>query len=263
MGITHARTAGNHLGLIAMVVAGIFGLTGVGFIGYAITHQEHAPQPPLSEGVPTSPTGIATTAPTSTAPTTVAPTVDSAGAPIPQEIPIAGATGPAPGVNQGKPAQVAGRIMSRSEPVSLSIPAINVHSTLLHLGQTAQGSLQVPPPGPNYNKAAWYRLSPTPGELGPAILVGHIDSAKEGPSVFFRLGAMKKHDTVRVSRKDGSVAVFSVDSVLRFSKQKFPRELVYGNTDHAALRIITCGGAFDRDSGSYLDNTIVLASLVS
>jgi hypothetical protein len=260
MGKTHARTAGNHRGLIAMVVAGIFGLTGVGFIGYAVTHQEHAPQPPLSEGVPTSPTGIATTVPT-----TPAPTVDSAGAPIPpeSEIPVAAATGATPKVNQGRPAQVSGPVMSRSEPVSLSIPAINVQSTLLHLGQTAQGSLQVPPPGPNYNRAAWYRLSPTPGELGPAILVGHIDSAKEGPSVFFRLGAMKKHDTVRVTRADGKVAVFSVDSVLRFSKQKFPRELVYGNTDHAALRIITCGGAFDRDSGSYLDNTIVLASLVS
>lgn len=153
--------------------------------------------------------------------------------------------------------------MAASEPVSLSIPAIGVRTSLLHLGQTAQGSLQVPPPGPDYNKAAWYRLSPTPGELGPAILVGHIDSKLEGPSVFFQLGALRRNDTVRVTRADGSVAVFAVDEVRRFHKVDFPSRLVYSNTDHAALRIITCGGPFDRDSGSYLDNTIVLASLIS
>jgi hypothetical protein len=260
MGKTHARTAGNHLGLIAMVVAGIFGLTGVGVIGYALTHQEHAPQPPLSVGQSATPSTTPTASPTDTS--TVNPTGGTGAAPT--DNPTGAGATPDPGAppKADKP-KTTGRVMSRSLPVSLSIPAIHVQTSLLHLGQTAQGTLQVPPPGPDYDKAAWYRLSPTPGELGPAILVGHIDSAAKGISVFFYLGALKPHDTVRVTRADGSVAVFAVDEVRRFHKQDFPTKLVYSNTDHAALRIITCGGAFDRDSGSYLDNTIVLASLVS
>jgi hypothetical protein len=133
---------------------------------------------------------------------------------------------------------------------------------MLHLGQTARGSLQVPPPGPNYDKVAWYRNSPTPGSLGPAILVGHIDSAAKGPSVFYRLHALKRGDLVRVTRADGSVAVFKVDDVMQFRKSGFPTRLVYGDTNYPALRIITCGGAFDPNVGHYVDNTVVLASLV-
>jgi hypothetical protein len=154
--------------------------------------------------------------------------------------------------------------MKASEPVSLAIAAIGVKSPLsLHLGQTAQGTIEVPAPGPHYNEAAWYRYSPTPGALGPAVIVGHVDSAADGPSVFYKLGALRQHDKVRITRADGSVAVFAVDDVRRFQKSQFPTSLVYGNTDHAALRLITCGGPFDRDTGSYLDNIVVLASLVS
>jgi hypothetical protein len=153
--------------------------------------------------------------------------------------------------------------MPASLPVSLVIPAIGVHSSgMLYLGQTAQGSLQVPPPGPVYDKVAWYRNSPTPGSLGPAVLVGHINSAANGPSVFSRLGATKPGDLVRVTRTDKSVAVFRVDNVKRFSKRGFPTSLVYGDTNYAALRIISCGGAFDRASGHYVDNIVVSASLI-
>jgi sortase (surface protein transpeptidase) len=153
--------------------------------------------------------------------------------------------------------------MRSSLPVSLSIPAIQVNSSgMLHLGQTARGELQVPA-GADYDKVAWFRNSPTPGSLGPAVLVGHVDSAANGPSVFARLGALKRGDLVRVTRADRSVAVFKVDDVKRFSKNGFPTNLVYGDTDHAALRLITCGGPFDSDAGHYVDNTIALASLVS
>ncbi|HXR67708.1 MAG TPA: class F sortase, partial [Dermatophilaceae bacterium] len=122
---------------------------------------------------------------------------------------------------------------------------------------------EVPAPGPHYDEAGWYRYSPTPGALGPAVIVGHVDSAESGPSVFFKLGALRPRDKVRITREDGKVAVFAVESVRRFEKSQFPTQLVYGNTDHAALRLITCGGAFDRDTGSYTDNIVVLASLVS
>ncbi|GAC1444871.1 MAG: hypothetical protein NVSMB55_22700 [Mycobacteriales bacterium] len=153
-------------------------------------------------------------------------------------------------------------VLAAAAPVSLDIPAIGVRSSLLRLGQAADGTLAVPPPGPHYNSAGWYRYSPAPGALGPAVIVGHVDSVRSGPSVFFHLGELRPRDQVRVSRADGTVAVFVVDRVLRFAKAAFPTQLVYGNTDYAALRLITCGGPFDRTTGHYLDNVVVTARLV-
>ena len=149
-----------------------------------------------------------------------------------------------------------------STPVSLAIPAIAVQTPLLQLGLSKDGTMEVPPRGPDYDKAGWYRHSPTPGALGPAVVAGHIDSSDSGPSVFFRLTDLRPRDEVRVTREDGSVAVFAVDGVQRVRKAAFPTALVYGDTDHAALRLITCGGQFDRDSGHYVDNIVVFASLV-
>ncbi len=153
--------------------------------------------------------------------------------------------------------------MAASTPLAVTIPAIKVHSTLLQLGRTPTGALAVPLPGSTYNSAGWYKYSPTPGALGPAVIVGHVDSAADGPSVFYRLGGLHPGDTVRISRADGSVAVFTVTDVLRYHKSAFPTELVYGNTDRAALRLITCGGPFDSATGHYVDNIVVLASLTS
>lgn len=148
-----------------------------------------------------------------------------------------------------------------SPPVALAIPAIGVHSSLLHLGLAADGSLEVPAPGPHFNEAAWYRYSPAPGSLGPSVIVGHVDSAAGGPSVFFRLGSLRPRDTVLVTRADGTVAVFVVDAVRRFHKLGFPSQRVYGDTTGAALRLITCGGPFDGQHGHYLDNIVVFATL--
>ena len=151
--------------------------------------------------------------------------------------------------------------LTRSEPVSLDIPAIDVHSPVRQVGLDEDGAIEVPAPGPHYDDAAWYRHSPTPGELGPAIIVGHVDSAADGPSVFFNLGALRRGDRIAVTREDGDVATFKVDTVRRFPKDRFPTQLVYGRTDHPALRLITCGGPFDPATGHYLDNIAVFASL--
>jgi hypothetical protein len=151
--------------------------------------------------------------------------------------------------------------LTRSEPASLDIPAIDVHSSVEQVGLDEDGAIEVPAPGPHYNDAAWYKHSPTPGELGPSIIVGHVDSAADGPSVFFNLGALRRGDRIAVAREDGDVATFKVDTVRRFSKDRFPTQLVYGRTDHAALRLITCGGPFDPETGHYLDNIAVFASL--
>lgn len=134
-------------------------------------------------------------------------------------------------------------------------------SPLLQLGLDTNGALAVPQPGPHYNDAAWFTGSPTPGAFGPSVIEGHIDSAVEGPSVFFHLGALTPGDQIQVHRADGVTAVFTVNAVRRYPKDHFPTATVYGDTDRAALRLITCGGAFDHATGSYLDNTVVFAHL--
>ncbi len=149
-----------------------------------------------------------------------------------------------------------------SLPVAIDIPAIEVHSSLQSLGLTEDGALQVPQPGPRYDDAGWYKYSSTPGSLGPAVIVGHVDSFDGGSSVFFRLGALQPGDEVMVTRSDGLVAVFRVDAVVVYPKDEFPTALVYGQTRHAALRLITCGGYFDDRSGSYDDNIIVFATMI-
>jgi hypothetical protein len=172
----------------------------------------------------------------------------------------AGATGP--GSVTGPAAKTVGPSLPRSEPVSLDIPAIGVKSGLLHLGLNPDGSLQVPPLFAVPSEAAWYKYSATPGQIGPSVLEGHVDSTY-GPSVFFRLGALVPGNTVDVTRADGTVAVFRVTGVRSYPKADWPWQLIFGSTNYAALRLITCGGTFDYATGHYLSNTVVFASLVS
>ncbi|MGI5492033.1 class F sortase [Microtetraspora malaysiensis] len=153
------------------------------------------------------------------------------------------------------------KAMPASPPVRLEIPQIGVRTSLMTLGKNPDGTLEVPPLS-RVDEAGWYRLGPTPGATGPAVIVGHVDS-KEGPGVFFHLGDLRPGDTVKVSRHDGTRATFSVDSLEKVRKDRFPTTKVYGMTDFPGLRLITCGGTFDRGSGHYLDNVIVYAHLVS
>ncbi len=156
-----------------------------------------------------------------------------------------------------------GPVLLPSTPVSLSIPAIGAKSALLTLGLNPDGTVQVPDLNDPQSKAGWYKNSPTPGSVGPAIILGHIDSKKYGPGVFYELGNLKPGDEVDVTRQDGSVAVFKIDGVKSYPKNAFPTLAVYGNIDHAGLRLITCGGTFDPSIGSYESNIVAFASLVS
>lgn len=150
--------------------------------------------------------------------------------------------------------------MARSRPVSISIPSIRVQSRVGNVGLKPDGTVEVPS-GAGYDNAAWYRHSPSPGSLGPAIMLGHVDSKERGPSVFYRLAQLRHGDRISIERDDGTVAIFTVDSIGRYPKKRFPTKTVYGDTDHAALRLVTCGGAFDSSTGSYVDNVVVFASL--
>jgi sortase (surface protein transpeptidase) len=153
----------------------------------------------------------------------------------------------------GKPTTLA-----RSTPVRLQIASIGVDSPLMALGLQADGSLQVPTGG---FPAGWYTGGPTPGQLGPAIIAGHVDM--KGPGVFFKLHDVLPGDQITVTRADGSKPVFRVTRVEQFGKDKFPTSLVYGNIDHAGLRLITCGGSFNSATGHYEDDLVVFADLVT
>jgi hypothetical protein len=155
-----------------------------------------------------------------------------------------------------------GPSISRSEPVSVTIPAINVHSKLLRLGLNPNGTIAVPPLPESAGLAAWYKYSVTPGQIGPAVIEGHVDSYA-GPAVFFRLGALHPGNTVDVTLADGVTAIFRVTGVREYRKADFPDKTIYGATDYAALRLITCGGSFDSATGHYIGSTVVFASLVS
>ena len=155
-----------------------------------------------------------------------------------------------------------GVVLARSLPVHLDVPAIGVHSPLLQLGANPDNTVAVPPLEKD-SKAGWFQYSPTPGQLGPAVLLGHVDSAQWGPGVFYRLGALVPGQTVEVTRSDKTVAVFAVDKVDSYAKGSFPSLQVYGNTSNAQLRLITCGGVFDPSARSYENNIVVYAHLVS
>ena len=155
-----------------------------------------------------------------------------------------------------------GPSLPRSVPVSVNIPAIGVTSNLLDLGLNADGTIQVPSLVTSAGEAGWYRYSATPGQIGTSVIEGHVDSY-QGPAVFYRLGALLPGDTIDVTLADGITAIFRVTGVREYLKSNFPGKAIYGATNYAALRLITCGGVFDYATGHYLSSTVVFASLTS
>ena len=149
--------------------------------------------------------------------------------------------------------------MPMSAPTRLVIPGLDIDTELTTVGRTRDGNIGAPDPDTPHI-AAWYRLSVTPGEPGSSVIVGHVDT-KRGPAVFYRLSTLGPKDTVEVVRADGSTAVFSVDAIRVYPKAEFPSREVLAPRGRAELRLITCGGDFDPDSG-YRDNIIVYAHLV-
>ncbi|WP_052443299.1 class F sortase [Streptacidiphilus neutrinimicus] len=150
--------------------------------------------------------------------------------------------------------------MPAALPLRVRIPSIGVDAPLTALSLDRTGHL-VPPPESRTNLAGWYADGTVPGAAGPAIIAGHVDNG-HGPAVFYGLGALSRGDTVDVVRADRRTAVFLVDSVQVFAKDKFPDKDVYGPTSVAALRLITCGGGYQAGKG-YLGNVVVFAHLVS
>lgn len=145
-----------------------------------------------------------------------------------------------------------------SPPTRIRIPSIRVDAPLTGLGLTASGSLAVPPAA-DKNLAGWYEAGTTPGERGTAIVAGHVDNT-QGPAVFYDLGALKKGSAIEVDRRDGGVAVFTVDAIEVYAAKDFPDQKVYGAAPRPELRVITCGGGYSRATG-YQGNVVVFAHL--
>ncbi len=143
-------------------------------------------------------------------------------------------------------------------PVRLSIPAIGVATPLDRLGLAADGGMEVPG---DFARAGWFSAGAVPGQQGPAVIAGHVDS-RTGPAVFYRLRELKPGDRVEVERADGVRLRFEVEGRAQYHKVSLPTEAVFGPVPVPALRLVTCGGSFDRSRGSYRDNLVVFAHLV-
>lgn len=163
-----------------------------------------------------------------------------------------GPSGPtaSPGVSRTSPAV--------AEPAWIALPSIETRSDLLRLGLAADGTMEVPSMA-QADSAGWYDASPRPGASGPAVIVGHVDSTT-GPAVFYRLSSLAPGARIVVGRTDGSTVTFRVTRLVRYPKDRFPTDAVYGDTRRPELRLITCGGTYQHGRG-YLDNLVVYATL--
>ncbi|MEV0004006.1 class F sortase [Micromonospora sp. NPDC050980] len=271
----------------ALVV--LLAMVGSGLIGASV-HTVPPPNPPqpIAQAGPTDPAGVpdadvetaapwdwtSPTAPAPAGPPGPATPAGAGGPPTPAApapsgaprgpaptAPRAGATPPATaGAPLGARGARAG--LPRSVPTAVVIPRIGVRAEIMPLGTNPDGTVQVPPLD-QAMKAGWYAPGASPGEVGNAVVVGHVDSAKLGPAVFFNLGALVRGDTIAISRQDGSTATFTVDEVRSYPKTAFPAEQVYGPSGVPGLRVVTCGGTFDPAAGSYLNNIVVYARMTA
>ncbi|WP_327738813.1 class F sortase [Streptomyces nojiriensis] len=150
-------------------------------------------------------------------------------------------------------------VLEHSSVQRIRIPTINVDAPVMTVGLDAEGWIDAPPPQ-DRNLAGWYLNGISPGQRGSAVIVGHVDNA-QGPAVFYGLGSVKPGNRIEVERYDGRTAVFEVYGVEVFSKEAFPGARVYGDTGHAELRVITCGGGYSKARG-YDGNVVVFARMV-
>lgn len=234
----HARGPRRLRRLVAPVAAGALALTGVGLVGAGLTTDDGTP-----------PTPGAGQAPASSAPDP-APT---------------GSTGPGGAAPPARTAdgdrreqQVLAETLPRSAPERVRIPRLDVSSSLVRLGLDGQDVMETPD---DPARAGWFTGGPAPGTLGPSVIAGHV-TWNQDPAVFYRLGDLRRGDRVVVDRADGSTAVFRVTGIDQYAKDEFPTDDVYGAVDHAALRLITCGGTYDEERNRYLDNVVAYAELV-
>lgn len=227
------KNPGRRRGPLASTAAGVLLLLTLAGCAEPATTPDPGTTPSASVSAPATPN-------TPSAPPTAAPAPAAPAAAVPtQQLPP---------------------IMAASAPITLTIPSIGVRTDLIHLGLEENGSLQVPQDDGNGAPASWYDGSPTPGERGPSVLLGHVNSPNGRGGVFADLRKLTPGAEITVSRADGSTAVFTVDRGALYPKDKFPTLEVYGNTPGSELRLITCDG-YDPVTGEFDDNYVIYATL--
>lgn len=245
--MTDDRTSRSRRLSVSAAAVMAFGLLGVGATGYALSQQVGPAPQVATEGSGHAGHGAVAASPSAT------PTSST------------GATG---GAHAGHGAQAPqgsayetpkGPLLQRSRPTKVSLPGLGVSAPIIDLSLRSDRRMEVPDNGTD---AGWFTSSPTPGELGPAVIAAHV-THRSKPAVFFELGSMRKGDRIQVARADGTTATFAVTEVAQYPKSDFPGEKVYGSVDHAALRLITCGGVLNGETGSHVDNVVVYADLVA
>lgn len=263
----HARknpSNGRGRRATAIAVTTMVGLVGAVLIGVGARGEAPPPSPPASQAIADTPSA------SSTAEGTTAEAQGSADAsgpasstPTPTK---AKSSAPASSSATPKPTPTQApepKLLKRSTPVRLTMPSIDVDTPLIKVGLQSDGTIGVPPLDPD-SPAGWYKRGPSPGEKGPAVLLGHVTATKdEGPAVFFKLGDLRKKDEISVTRADGQVAVFTVTQIVQVAKTSFSSTATYGNTDGSELRVITCGGTFNKSTLRHRDNIVVHAKLTS
>jgi hypothetical protein len=147
--------------------------------------------------------------------------------------------------------------LDSSPPTEISVPTVGIHSILTRLDRNSDGTVEVPT---SFHVAGWYRHSVTPGQIGPTVILGHVDSTS-GPGIFYRIGSLQPGDTVSVTRADGRIVTFVITGVRQYDKSAFPTLDVYGNTSVPTIRLVTCGGAFDSATHHYRANIVAFGEL--
>lgn len=234
----------RRLATAAAVVAAVLAIVGLTTLTVALLGQHHSNTSAASAARPGAERDLGSM--DAPAPTSAAGSQPAAGSPTPRAS-----------------SSTVGPVLPRSAPVAITAPRIQVKAArLARYGLDSHGAIAIPPAAAT-TPAGWYTGSPTPGQVGPSVIVGHVDSAASGPSVFYHLSELRPGDLVEVTLADRTIAVFAVDSVETYVKAAFPTLQVYGNIDHAGLRLITCGGPFNAAKGHYEDNIVAYAHLVS
>ena len=217
-----------------------------------------------------SPSRTVVPAPAPSTPTTVSDTAAadlSASVAEPAAAPVTTATGAGIAAASWDYSPLAGHLsldavngarMQAPNPAVIRIPRLEVEASIIPLGLQDDGSIEVPE---DPDQAGWWLGGPEPGEAGPAVILGHVDSQEEGPAVFFYLQYLDPGDEIHIDRVDGSTITYVVESTERHNKDEFPTDAVYGPTEQPTLRLVTCGGDFDFGVRTYEDNVIVFASL--
>ncbi|MER5637321.1 class F sortase [Kitasatospora sp. NPDC002227] len=168
---------------------------------------------------------------------------------------------PAPSAPAARQKAKASPTLPRSRPTRLRVPQLFLDAPFTELGLAPGGTLEAPS-ADDKNLVGWYRGGAAPGERGSAVVAGHVDT-RTGPAVFLMLHLLTPGSTVDITREDGITATFVVDSTQTYPKNAFPDAKVYGDTEDAQLRLITCGGAYDKKLKDYTDNVVVFAHLQS